>query len=109
MLGVLKIAVLATVLVGLAACATDPTMKPWWTLNEGSFVPVKPGVSKTEVRNLLGRPMLEMTFPGLSEEVWDYRYLFGTRAYITEIHFDLRGAVKYYTQHPDPAIYDPPE
>lgn len=98
----LKIAMLATVLGALAACAMDPAVKPWWTLNEDSFTPVKPGVSKAEVRKLLGKSMLEMTFPGQSEEVWDYRYAYGTRIYITEVHFDLKGAVKYYTQYPDP-------
>lgn len=99
-----KFAMLATVLAGLGACAVDPTVKSWWTLKEESFIPVKPGMSKAEVRKLLGKSILELAFPALGEEVWDYRYVRGTSfIYIAEVHFDARGAVKYYTQYPDPA------
>lgn len=62
---------LAAVLGLLAACATDPAVKPWWTLSDESFIPIKPGISKAEVQNLLGKPILEMSFPRLNEDVWD--------------------------------------
>lgn len=106
MIRMLKIVAMATVLGALAACATDPAVKPWWTLKEASFIPIKPGTTKDQVRSLLGKSMLETRFPALAEEVWDYRYVNGTTyLYITEVHFDDKGVVKYYTQYPDPSIY----
>ena len=107
MIRILKMVVVAMVVGWLAACAIDPAVKPWWTLKDESFMPVKPGTTKDEVRRLLGKPISEATFRRLNEEVWDYRHLHGTTfVYITEIHFDGKGVVKYYTQYPDPAIYD---
>ena len=106
MIRILKIVVVAMVVGWLAACAMDPAVKPWWTLNDESFIPVKPGTTKDEVRSLLGKSILETAFPRLSEEVWDYRHMRGTTfVYITEIHFDGKGVVKYYVQYPDPARY----
>jgi len=106
MIRILKMVMVAMVVGWLAACAIDPAVKPWWTLNEESFVPVKAGTTKDEVRRLLGKSTVESTFPRLKEEVWDYRHLYGpTMVYITEIHFDDKGVVKYYTQYPDPARY----
>lgn len=96
---------IAALIAGLGGCATDPGVKPWYALHEESFSPIKPGMSKAEVVNLVGKPMLETRFPGLGEEVWDYRHLGGTRVYITEVHFDSAGKVKYYTQYLDPAFY----
>lgn len=100
-------AVIASVLGVLAACATDPAVKPWWTLKEESFIPIKPGTTKDQVRSLLGKSMLETKFPRLAEEVWDYRFVYGSSyVYITEVHFDAKGMVTYYTQYPDPSIYN---
>ncbi len=105
MIRILKIVVVAMVAGWLAGCAIDPQMKPWWTLNEKSFIPVEPGTTKDAVRRLLGKPILELTFPRMNEEVWDYRHLYGvTDTYITEVHFNEKGVVKYYTQYPDPAV-----
>lgn len=99
-----KALAIATGLGVIDGCAMDSATKPWWTLKQESFVPVKPGVTKAEVRSMLGKPMLESAFPRLDEEVWDYRYVQGTTfVYLTEIHFDRQGLVKYYTQYPDPA------
>ena len=45
--------------------------------------------------------------PRLNEDVWDYRSLHGTTfIYITEIHFDGQGRVKYFVQYPDPAYHN---
>jgi hypothetical protein len=104
MIRILELVVLAAVLGFLAACAIDPAVKPWWTLSDESFIPIKPGISKADVQDLVGKSILEMSFPRLNEDVWDYRSLHGTtQIYITEVHFDRQGIVKYYTQHPDPA------
>lgn len=100
----LKALVLSLAVGGLVACATEPAVKSWWTLNHESFTPVTPGLSKADVERQLGKPILISNFPRLAEEVWDYRYLEGsTRIYLTEIHFDRQGLVKYYAQYPDPA------
>ena len=107
MIRILKLVVLAAVLGLLAACAIDPAVKPWWTLRDESFIRIKPGMSKADVQNLLGKPILETSFPRLNEEVWDYRSLHGTTfIYITEVHFDGQGVVKYFTQYPDPAYHN---
>ncbi len=107
MIRILKRVVLAAVLVLAAACAIDPAVKPWWTLRDESFIAIKPGISKADVQNLLGKPILETSFPRLNEEVWDYRSLHGTTfIYITEVHFDGQGVVKYFTQYPDPAYHN---
>ncbi len=91
----------------LAACAMDPAVKAWWTLSDESFIPIKPGITKADVRKLLGKPILESSFPRLNEDVWDYRSLHGTTfIYITEVHFDAQGRVKYFTQYPDPAYHN---
>ena len=104
MIRILKLVVLAAFLGLLAACAIDPAVIPWWTLRDESFIPIKPGISQADVQNLLGKSILEMSFPRLNEDVWDYRFLHGTtQIYITEFHFDEQGMVKYFTQHPDPA------
>ena len=90
----------------LAGCAVDPAVKPYWTLTEASFAPIKAGITdKSEVRNLLGKALLESMFPRQGEEVWDYRYLEGVRPYFAEIHFDLKGKAKYTTYYPDPAYH----
>lgn len=101
-----KWALLAAILGMLGACANDPEVKSWWTLKDDSFIPIKPGLPKADARKILGKPLLETRFPRLNEEVWDYRYVHGTTyIYIAEVHFDAQGAVKYYTQYPDPAYY----
>ena len=106
MIRILKLAALASILGLLAACASDPAVKPWWKLGDESFIPIKPGISKADVLTLLGKPILEMSFPRLNEDVWDYRSLHGTTfIYITEVHFDGQGVVKYIAQYPDPAYH----
>lgn len=90
----------------LAGCATDPAVKSYWTLTETSFAPIKPGVTdKSAVRNLVGKAIAETTFLRQGEEIWDYRYLDGTRVYIAEVHFDLNGKTKYTTYYLDPAYH----
>jgi outer membrane protein assembly factor BamE (lipoprotein component of BamABCDE complex) len=93
------IAVAATLFAG---CATYQQGRPWWTLNEQSFVPLAPATTtKDDVQRLVGKPLMSMTFPNLGEDVWDYRFLNGTRTYIAEVHFDAQGRTKYYTTYPD--------
>lgn len=104
MIRILRLVVLAAFSGSFAACAIDPAEKPWWTLRDASFITIKPGISKADVQNLLGKSILEMNLPRLNEDVWDYRFLHGTTSiYVSEVHFDGQDRVKYFTQHPDPA------
>lgn len=65
-------------------------------LTEENFARVKPGMSKGEVRWLLGRPRTVVPFKHLGEEVWDWRYFSSnpsTRLF--NVHFDMgSGRVK---------------
>jgi len=92
-------------LVALGGCATDPLMRPYWTLHDADFRQLKPGLTKAEVEKIVGSPMVKVTFPRLAEETWDYRYLdIQTRMRAT-VHFDTRGIVKYHTQRYDMDYY----
>jgi outer membrane protein assembly factor BamE (lipoprotein component of BamABCDE complex) len=92
----------------LAGCATHQQGQSWWTLSEQSFASIKPGTtSKNDVQRDLGTPLLAMTFPRLEEEVWDYRYLNGTRTYVAELHFDAQGRTKYVATYPDHCVQHP--
>ena len=44
-------------------------------LTPANFAKVQPGMDKTEVRNLLGRPAKTMPFELKKEEVWDWRFV----------------------------------
>lgn len=62
-------------------------------LKDDSFVRIKPGLDKAEVRRLLGRPAKSQTFAGKGEEVWDWRYLAGQQPRIFSVTFDINGRV----------------
>jgi outer membrane protein assembly factor BamE (lipoprotein component of BamABCDE complex) len=86
----------------LAGCATHQQGQSWWTLHGQDFAAITPGTTtKQDVERLVGTPLLAMTFRNLDEDVWDYRYLEGTRLYVAEVHFDMQGRTKYYTTYPD--------
>ena len=96
----IHVAVLAAALV--AGCATHQQGRAWYTLSEQSFAGIKPGTtSKADVQRDLGDPALAMTFARQGEEVWDYRFLNGTRYYVAELHFDTQGVAKYVAMYPD--------
>jgi hypothetical protein len=76
--------------------------RDWWTLNPETFAGITPGTTgKGDVERLAGQPLLASVFPRQGEEVWDYRYLNGTRTYVAEIHFDTEGRTKYVATYPD--------
>src|ERR1035437_7998205 len=92
----------------LAGCAADPTVKPWWTLQESDFQQLQPGkTTKADVRAAFGTPLRENTFPRLGEEVWDYRHIDVAMHMIASLYFDAQGVYKYYTTQPDWAEYSP--
>jgi hypothetical protein len=99
---------LIVVAVMTGGCASQQAGKrSWWTLNEQTFAPIVPGSTKAEVERLAGKPLTTMVFANLGEEVWDYRFLGGTRPFIAEVHFDMQGRTKYYTTYLDQCALGP--
>ena len=49
---------------------------------------VKPGMSRDDVRRLLGKPKSVVPFKRLNEEVWDYRYLDNQQPRLFNVHLD---------------------
>jgi outer membrane protein assembly factor BamE (lipoprotein component of BamABCDE complex) len=43
-------------------------------LSDEYFVQVRPGMSRDEVRQILGKPGMVSTYPARDEEVWSWRY-----------------------------------
>ena len=94
------------VLLLISGCATDPGVKPWWTLREANLRELRPGQStKEDVIRVLGKPNLRMSFPRQGEEVWDYRYPDYSHLMLAWVYFDAQSIFKYYTTQPDPAYY----
>lgn len=102
----MKSAVLALVLAAaVGGCASDPAVKPWWTIGP-AFNQIQAGRStKGDVLRELGRPIVEVTYPRLAEQVWDYRFADGVMMMYGSVHFNDRGVVTYFTSEPDPAFY----
>ena len=94
------------VLLLLAGCAADPSVKPWWTLRDTNFRALQVGATtKAEARSMLGRPLVETNFANLGLEAWDYRFLDGTIIMYASVFFDTGGKYRYYTARPDDAFY----
>lgn len=66
------------------------TVRDWrQTLTPENFARVHSGMSKDEVRRLLGKPRSSVDFPLKNETVWDWRYLeSGSTEKIFNVHFD---------------------
>jgi outer membrane protein assembly factor BamE (lipoprotein component of BamABCDE complex) len=73
-------------------------------LTEQNFANIKPGISKDEVRRMLGKPRSIVQFKLKNEEVWDWKYLqsaSGTRLF--NVHFDIdTGRVTQTSASDDP-------
>ena len=57
-------------------------------LSDESFSRVQPGMSREEVRRLLGRPAQVASFPRKNEEVWTWRYLANATPMLFHVGFD---------------------
>ena len=57
-------------------------------LSDESFSRVQPGMSRDEVRRLLGRPTQVVSFPRKNEEVWTWRYLAHATPMLFHVGFD---------------------
>ena len=62
-------------------------------LNATEFAKVIPGLSKQEVRRLLGRPARVQAYALKAEEVWDWRFLSGAEGRVFSVTFDANGEV----------------
>jgi outer membrane protein assembly factor BamE (lipoprotein component of BamABCDE complex) len=60
-------------------------------LTEENFARIKPGMSKDEVRRMLGKPRTVVQFKRKNEEAWDWRYLPapGVSPRLFNVHFDI--------------------
>lgn len=92
-------------LLALGGCVAPPAgLKPWYTLAEESFAPIKVGWTKAEVEKLVGPPPLVSRYAGPQQEVWTYYHLGGTRRYITDVVFGPDERVTLMGQYLDPAF-----
>ncbi len=70
-------------------------------LTDEYFARVRPGMSKDEIRRLLGAPASRVTFANLGEEIWEWRIasLLPSQETFFMVHFDAsHGAVKKSSQ-----------
>lgn len=92
--------------LGVAGCAADPLVKPFWILNESMFRQLTAGKStKADAFAVLGKPILQATFDRVGLEVWDYRYMDYATYMYAWVYFDREGVFKGYASQMDPAFY----
>lgn len=73
-------------------------------LDEANFARILPGLTRSEVRELLGRPAEEAHYSRLEEDVMSWRYgEFGNRRMFFNAHFDGSGRLKHTSRTPDPS------
>jgi outer membrane protein assembly factor BamE (lipoprotein component of BamABCDE complex) len=58
-------------------------------LTPENFARIQPGLSRDEVRRMLGKPGSVVQFRRKKEEVWDWRYLDGVDTKMFNVHFDI--------------------
>ena len=69
-------------------------------LTEAYFAKIQPGLSKDEVRKLIGKPAETMAFPLKKEEVWSWKFEQGSgEKWHYHVHFDLGGKVVTATRN----------
>ena len=75
-------------------------------LSEATFGAIRPGMSRDEVRRMLGRPKSVAEYRLKNEEVWDWRYLDPTNTpRFFNVHFDKStGRVTQTSSSPDPRV-----
>ena len=58
-------------------------------LTQENFSRIQPGMSRDDVRRLLGQPGSVAQFKRKNEEVWDWRFLDGVETRMFNVHFDM--------------------
>ena len=71
-------------------------------LTAETFAKVKPGLDKTQVRRLLGRPAKTQVYSLKNEEVWDWRFLENQQNKLFSVTFDKDGNVTASASAIDP-------
>ena len=67
-----------------------------------NFMRVTPGLDRSEVRRLLGRPAKAQSFALKEEEIWDWRFADGQEIKVFSVTFDKAGRVVGTGITPDP-------
>ena len=67
-----------------------------------NFGRIQPGMSKDDVRRLLGKPRTVVNFNRLKEEVWDYRYLDNQQQRLFNVHLDQATGKVTHTSSSNP-------
>jgi hypothetical protein len=62
-------------------------------LQPANFAKIAPGMDRSGVRRLLGKPAAMQAYPLKQQEVWDWRYLDGSQAQQFSVTFDVAGKV----------------
>lgn len=72
-------------------------------LTQQNFATIKAGMSRDQVRRILGKPRTIVKFGLKNEEVWDWRYLEGpTTERFFNVHFDANSGTVTQTSVTDP-------
>jgi len=74
-------------------------------LTQENFSRVAKGMSRDEVRRMLGKPRKVEQFKLKNEEVWDWRYLEGNVQRLFNVHFDMTSGKVTGTSSSDPLNY----
>ena len=71
-------------------------------LKLATFKRVTPGLERSQVRRLLGRPAKVQSFALKEEEIWDWRFADGQEIKVFSVTFDKTGTVVATGITPDP-------
>lgn len=71
-------------------------------LNDDNFARVQPGMSRQQVRDLLGRPAEQKRHDLVREEVWSWRYKPLNESRLFSVSFDAQGKVQGTSTSLDP-------
>lgn len=74
-------------------------------LSEEYFSRIQAGMSRDEVRRLLGRPTQIVTFPKKNEDVWTWRYLAQAIPMLFHVYFDTGSGTVRTTQRLEETLY----
>jgi hypothetical protein len=74
-------------------------------LTEENFARIKPGMSKDEVRRMLGKPRSVAQYKLKNEEAWDWRYQAITAQRLFNVHFDMTSGKVTQTSSSDGTNY----
>jgi hypothetical protein len=84
----------------------DRTKAAYQALTVAEFAKIQRGITRDDVRLLLGPPAQTMYFSRMNEEVWSYRYqVSASDNRIFNVHFDAgTGHVRTTSDQPDPLL-----